>query len=139
MDVREYSQMKYHLENLKGLEERAKNRVNLEDVSANALIQCMKKRLNEVNLEEEYNKVKRFAINGVEKIETEKLNFFIFEEEIYIEEFLNEHQEYSAANIIKDIPVFLNDENGLYVPEDELNIPDKPYVYLGRYYVLIGH
>jgi len=139
MNIIDFSKAFYHLENLKSSVERAKNNVNAEDISIEFLYNCMKERIeNEKDLKERYESfVSSFFSNKDRyiKIKGER-TFYVFKDKNSLLKFLNKNNE-DNVQVIESIPVFYTDKKKVLVPENEVNVLRKPYIYLGRFFVFI--
>jgi len=141
MSLIDYSKALFHLENLKNTVERAEFNINSEDISIKFLFNCMEEKIKkEYKLSKEYNDIVSYYFDNKYHMREIKsnMNFSIFKTKEDLIKFVNNNQ-IDQFNYIDNMPVFLTDKNRLFIPENEINALEKPYIYLGRYMVLIKY
>jgi alpha-acetolactate decarboxylase len=136
MTLIDYSKALYHLKNLEASVLRANNNINTEDLSIQFIYNCMKEKVLKCKHEKEYRSIIDSYFDNEEKvykINTKERFFYVFKnKEAYLKTNLKE------GTLKESFPVFITEEKRLFLPANEIDALRKPYIYAGRYPVLIG-
>jgi len=138
MNLIDYSKALFHLKNLESTIERAKNEVNLEDISVEFLFNCMTEKIQkEKELKSLHENIKSSFFQAPDYCyKLKSINFIAFQNKEDLLKYINKYK-IKDFNIIENISAFKTDKNKLLVPENEINIIKKQYIYLGKVFILI--
>jgi hypothetical protein len=137
----DYSKALYHLENLDIDVLRAETGINSKDISIKFLYDCIKEKIKTMkDMKERYESfISSFFTNTdrVYKVKTENRTFYIFKDKSDMIKFINKNKE-GIFREIRNMAVFYTDKGKVFIPEREENVLHKPYIFMGRFPVLIG-
>jgi len=138
MNLIDYSKALFHLKNLESTIERAKNEVNLEDISVEFLFNCMTEKIQK---EKELKSLHEDILSSFFQApdycyKLESINFIAFQKEKDLLKYIDKYK-IKDFNIIQNISAFKTDKNKLLIPENEAEILKKQYIYLGPVFILI--
>jgi hypothetical protein len=137
----DFSKAIYHLENLKISVKRAESKINSEDISIKFLYDCMNEKIEDMkDMRERYESFVSSFFSNIDKmykIETTNKTFYIFKRKKDMINYMNKYNDKSFT-LIENIAVFYTDQRKVFVPEKEENVLQKPYIFLGKFPVLIG-
>jgi len=137
MNIIDYSKALYHLDKLKDSVDRARNNINPEDISIKFLYDCMVERIeNEPEKRIRYkNIIDTVFENNYVKFKTDNKLFYVLKNKELSERIKGGSEEYFTE--IDNVAVFYTNNGNVYVPENEIDAIQKPYMFLGRYTILI--
>ena len=139
MTLLDYSKAKYNMAVLENAVKRAKYSINAEDMSIRFLYNCMNEKLEtEKELEIEYSQLVESIFSKVQTVKNENRKFLIFKDRECLDSYLSNSDTYTWINVAENVAIFKT-ENGLFIPENECEAIDKPYLYLGRRPVIIDY
>ena len=124
----DFSKALYHLDTLKASVQRSAHNINIEDKSILFLFNCMSEKIASLSeLEKEYIELKKYIFKEDSIfIHNKRYNFIIYK-----------NKQKDSISLCKDMAIFLTNKNSLFIPENEIEVLDKNYIFLGRYDVLI--